>query len=233
MPKTFFNLNLPSANHTSSLAKSTQSPTYSSSQSTRGSESRVLDQKTIQLSQLLTRTLNTHGLKLESLGIIPGETCWVIRVDVLVLHFGGCVLDAITLAVRAAMITTRIPKAKVEEVDGHYDFEIGDDDTELLAGASQIPICVTLNQIGERHVIDASSIEEECASVQVAVMVGRDGKLCGMQKTGSGCINPSRLIAMVNTARQVGSEHLKEVDAFLEKEALRKLGHDEMVGFLA
>ena len=46
---------------------------------------------------------NSTALPLPSLGIIPGRQCWVLFVDALVLEWSGSVLDALSLAVRAAL----------------------------------------------------------------------------------------------------------------------------------
>lgn len=46
-------------------------------------------------------------LDLESLCIVEGQCCWVLYVDILVLECGGNLLDAISVAVKAALATTR------------------------------------------------------------------------------------------------------------------------------
>lgn len=46
---------------------------------------------------------NPSALPLPSLAIIPGRQCWVLFVDVLVLEWSGSVLDALSLAVTAAL----------------------------------------------------------------------------------------------------------------------------------
>jgi exosome complex component RRP42 len=50
------------------------------------------------------------SLDLKSLCVLPGKTCWVVYVDALLLNDGGNVLDALSIAVRAALALTRIPK---------------------------------------------------------------------------------------------------------------------------
>lgn len=50
------------------------------------------------------------SLDLKSLCMLPGKTCWVVYVDALLLNDGGNVLDALSIAVRAALALTRIPK---------------------------------------------------------------------------------------------------------------------------
>lgn len=50
------------------------------------------------------------SLDLKSLCVLPGKMCWVVYVDALLLNDGGNVLDALSIAARAALALTRIPK---------------------------------------------------------------------------------------------------------------------------
>lgn len=50
------------------------------------------------------------GLDLKSLCLVPGKTCWLVYVDALVLNDGGNVLDALSMAARAALALTRVYK---------------------------------------------------------------------------------------------------------------------------
>ena len=49
---------------------------------------------------------------LRSLSVVSGKACWVVYVDAIVLNEGGNVLGALSLAARAALAVTRIPKVK-------------------------------------------------------------------------------------------------------------------------
>jgi exosome complex RNA-binding protein Rrp42 (RNase PH superfamily) len=53
------------------------------------------------------------SLDLQSLCVLPGKTCWVVYVDALLLNDGGNVLDALSIATRAALTLTRIPKVRI------------------------------------------------------------------------------------------------------------------------
>lgn len=52
------------------------------------------------------------GLDLKSLCLVPGKTCWLVYVDALVLNDGGNVLDALSIAARAALALTRVYKVR-------------------------------------------------------------------------------------------------------------------------
>jgi exosome complex component RRP42 len=55
----------------------------------------------------LQRVLTDSGaLPLRSLVIIPDAQVWLVNIDVLVMDNGGNLLDAIVMAVKAALLTT-------------------------------------------------------------------------------------------------------------------------------
>lgn len=63
-------------------------------------------------------TLAGGGLDLTQLSIVSGKTCWVLYVDALVLNMDGNVLDALSLAAKAALADTRVPKVWLGVGDG-------------------------------------------------------------------------------------------------------------------
>jgi len=90
------------------------------------------------------------GINLSKLCIIPGEQCWILYVDALILDYGGNLIDALFMGTRAAIFDTRIPKTEVQDLgDGNFDFEVLDDaeDTEIVEGREDMPICITLNKV--------------------------------------------------------------------------------------
>ncbi|KAF9344887.1 Exosome complex component RRP42, partial [Mortierella sp. AD094] len=140
------------------------------------------------------------GINLSKLCIIPGQQCWVLFVDALVMDYGGNLMDAIFMGTRAAIYDTRIPKTEVQDLgDGQFEFEVLDDaeDTDIVEGREDMPICVTLNKIGARHIVDASPLEELCTEAKLVVAVNRSGEICGLQKGQDGGIEPSLLLEMI------------------------------------
>ncbi len=102
--------------------------------------------------------LESNALPLHELGIIPGKVCWVLYIDVVVLSSGGNLLDAISLAVRAALLKTTIPKVEVVKgpsgADDDVDFEISDDPYAATPlAASLVPVIVTLFKVGTVSIV--------------------------------------------------------------------------------
>ncbi len=63
-------------------------------------------------SRWLALQAGGSGVDLSALCVISAKSCWVVHVDALVLNDDGNVLGALSLAARAALATTRIPKVR-------------------------------------------------------------------------------------------------------------------------
>lgn len=95
-----------------------------------------------------------------------------------ILECGGNVFDAASLAVKAALFNTRIPRVTAAVQDGgSIDLTLSDDpfDCERL-DIDRVPNLVTICKIGEHCVVDPSAEEEVCSSANVVIGVSNDAK---------------------------------------------------------
>lgn len=179
----------------------------SASQEFEGSGARTLN---VALSSELSRVLSdSKCIDVDALCVIPDKSCWVLYVDAVVLDNGGNLLDAITLATKAALRTTLIPAVTVVQGDGddQPEIEVSDDPFDAKAvDDSSVPITVTLNKIGNRFVVDATLDEEECTAVRLSVAVDRKGHVRGTYKSGIGAIAPAALFEALAVAQKIGVE---------------------------
>jgi exosome complex component RRP42 len=185
-------------------------------------EGRGAEELNVELSEALRRALDAvrSGLDLRQLCIVPGLHCWILNIDAIVLNYGGNVLDALMMAVRAALADTRVPRTTVQTLeDGTMDFEVDDDveSAQPLAHVDRVPLCVTANKIGQGYVLDATLIEERCANARLHVSVNTEGQICATQKTGLGSIAPSLLMAMLQAAREQAKRLLTEQDQLIQQ----------------
>ncbi|KAI8616467.1 ribosomal protein S5 domain 2-type protein [Chytriomyces sp. MP71] len=181
---------------------------------------RAVEDLCVEYAEFIAKLLNGDhgGLDLESLCIVPANTCWVIHVDALVLGYGGNLLDTIFQATRGALHNTLIPKFSIEESvnsatgNTSYEFDVADEETEELKGHHQVPVIVTLFKIGNYYVLDPSPLEEKCSDVQLTVAINRKGLPCSIHKIGAGSIEPSLLAAMIQDAKEQGLALFRELD---------------------
>ncbi|KAF9919042.1 Exosome complex component RRP42 [Lobosporangium transversale] len=184
--------------------------------------SRFLCSNNTAISSLSPTCSGSGGIDLSKLCIIPGQQCWILFVDALVLDYGGNLMDAIFMGVRAAIYDTKIPKTEVQDLgDGQFEFEVLDDeeDIDFVHGREDMPICITLNKIGTRHIVDATLLEELCTEAKLVVAVNRAGEICGLQKNHDGSIEPSLLLEMIQVGKTMGQALIKNLDAKIKEEA--------------
>ncbi len=69
-----------------------------------------------EISGLLARAYSHPSVfDLEQLIVLEKLQCWVLYIDILVLECGGNLYDAVSMAVKAALHSTRIPNVKVRK----------------------------------------------------------------------------------------------------------------------
>jgi exosome complex component RRP42 len=217
---------------------------YSSPSASQQFEGRGADEINNTLTLAIDRLLNgpQSGLDLENLCIIPGQQCWVIYIDAMVMDAAGNLLDCIVMTTRAALYNTRIPKTEIQDLgDGDFEFEVVDDveDAEPIKGWENLPISVTLYKIADRYIIDPTILEELCSKVTLTVGVNKEGLVCGIQKGATGSIDPSLLTEMIQTATTLAKPLIENLDAKLldednqVQEKRRQGQHVETLGFFA
>lgn len=229
------------------------------------------------LTASLMRALAAPGaLSTRTLCLVPGQLCWAVYVDVMVLEAGGNLRDIVSLAAFAALNDARVPivhvfrgsdeeetTAAAEEekpkasqgasagksVGGagapavaaegvkeeeeeevwkavSFDIEVDDDPTAVewltsKASAKDVPITITLSEIGGAVVVDASAEEEACAAGRVEISVRRDGLVTAVHTVSSGSapgrsLAPAALRRCLEAAGRLAPALFRRVDEALE-----------------
>jgi len=152
---------------------------------------------------------------------VPGRSCWVVHVDALVVQCDGGLLDAISIGAFAALHNTRIPHVDVStNENGDVELEVNDDPTAYSRlDTTGMPLCITLYQVGGRHVVDPSLEEEACTTARMTIAVDTNGgNICGMHKGGQGGLDPSSLYEMIQSAQVIGASLRAKLDKYLAQE---------------
>mmetsp|Transcript_24732 Transcript_24732/g.53946 ORF Transcript_24732/g.53946 Transcript_24732/m.53946 type:complete len:286 (+) Transcript_24732:43-900(+) len=162
------------------------------------------------------------GLDLRPLHIISGKTCWVLYIDALVLNDDGNVLGALSLATRAALASTRIPKVEVVMGEGGEDPELELDDdpsSSTQLSVADVPVIVSISQVAAAFALDLSLKEECCAGTTLHVAVNSQSQLCGVTQEGPRGVDPSMMVAMLEKAQAHGAQLTRGLDHFLAEQA--------------
>lgn len=163
-------------------------------------------------------------LDLKSLCLVTGEKCWVLYVDILLLECGGNLFDAVSIAVKAALQDTRIPKVTVGAGEqGAIELEIPDDPSDCLQlNTENVPCLVTVNKVGHSHIVDASMQEETCCLASLVFGIRRDGVITALKKFGSTSLDPASVHEMMEMAKHVGQSVHKSLSSALEEEEKKR-----------
>lgn len=171
---------------------------------------------------------SARALDLRRLCIVPRQYCWKLYVDVLILECGGNVFDAVSLAAKAALHNTRVPRVTADEQDGcAVELQLSDDifDCERL-DVGRVPTLVTVCKIGELFVVDPSADEEVCSVASVVVGVSRctetGDRVTAVRTSGSGSFHMETLTRGVD----IGVAAARCLDA----ELMRALAAEEKGG---
>ncbi|OBS80788.1 hypothetical protein A6R68_21008, partial [Neotoma lepida] len=136
------------------------------------------------------------------------------------LECGGNLFDAISIAVKAALFNTRIPRVRVlEDEEGAKDIELSDDPYDCIRlSVENVPCIVTLCKIGCRHVVDATLQEEACSLASLLVSVTSKGVVTCMRKVGKGSLDPESIFEMMESSKRVGKVLHMSLQSVLHKE---------------
>jgi len=187
-----------------------------------------------EISRVLARSYQSQNvLDLTKLSVLAGRTCWILYVDILVLEVGGNLFDAVSLAVKAALFSTKIPVVSVTAVDGgEPEIELSDDPYSCTRlDVSNAPVLVTLTRIGNHCIVDSTPEEESCSGASLVVAVIPTGDLATVKKVGGGSFHPDTLMAATKMAVGVGKDVNEALVIKLKQEEDMGLRR-EKVGFL-
>ncbi|XP_066147804.1 exosome complex component RRP42 [Euwallacea fornicatus] len=160
----------------------------------------------VELSNILSSAYGSYKtLDLRKLCILKGKKCWKLLVDILILECGGNLFDAVSLAVKAALYNTQVPKIQAVNVDGdNVEIEVSDNvfDCESL-DITNAPVLVTVCKIGECCIVDPSLGEEQCTVGSVVVSVSGDS-FSTITSIGTGSLHEETLFECLDLGQKVG-----------------------------
>ena len=164
------------------------------------------DENAIELARVVDRGIReSKAIALEDLCLIPGKKVFIVFIDIYVLNHDGNLIDASALASLAALMNTKI-----------FNYEIENGEVKIKSGYKQLPIrnypiAVTFAKINDQLVVDPWLEEENVMNARLTITLEKDGKICAMQKGGSGCFTTKQILEAVKIASEKAKELRKLV----------------------
>jgi len=164
------------------------------------------DENSIEIARVVDRGIReSNAINLEKLCIQPRKKVFVVFVDVYILNHDGNLIDASALAALSALLNTKMFNYEVKE----GEIEVKPDYTPLPV--TNFPIPVTFAKIDDKLIIDPWLEEEQVMDARLTMIVEKDGKICAVQKGGSGCFSVQEVLEITKMTQQKAKELRKIV----------------------
>ncbi|CDJ37259.1 exosome complex exonuclease, putative [Eimeria tenella] len=183
------------------------------------------------LQAMLEQLLLPH---LKPLTDPDGRLQWRISIDVIVLRAGGCLLDAVSLAIWGALKALKLPNVMVEEEDEKdqglaiTEYKVSCDE-RIAAGTpypiDTVPILITAAQIGDTYVWDLTEIEATCGDSFLVAAFLPSGACVGLQKFGHVLADCRTLQTTLTTSQRLSREILEDLQRQAEMKKSRLNGN--------
>ncbi len=152
-----------------------------------------------ELARVVDRGIReSECIDLEKLIIKEGEKCLEVFVDIHIINHDGNLIDASSLAAVAALLNTKIPKLE--------DGKIIRTEFSGKLPVKYKPVTVTVGKIIGKLLLDPTKEEEDMLESKLSVASIDDGKICAMQKMGSGSLDEKDVDDMINIAVKKSKE---------------------------
>jgi exosome complex component RRP42 len=149
----------------------------------------------IEMARVTDRGIRESGaIDLNKLCITEGEEVWMVFIDIHVLNNEGNIQDVSSLGAIAALLTAVVPG----EREGRGE--------DMPMPIRDMPVSVTLVDIGGEMMIDPDLDEETVCDTRITIVSNQDGSISGMQKSGDGALTEEKLLMAVTLACQKASE---------------------------
>jgi exosome complex component RRP42 len=159
------------------------------------------DEDAIELARVVDRGIReSESVDLEKLCLISGKKTWVIFVDVYVLDHSGNLFDACELGAIAALLTTKIPKAVVEEEEVKLEKE------KVPLAMKNTSVSVTFAKIGNHIIVDPTVEEESAMECRLTLSTDQEGNIVAAQKGGAGTFTPEEILKASEVTARIAAK---------------------------
>lgn len=164
------------------------------------------DENSIELARVVDRGIReSKAIDLPKLCIEAGKKVFVLFVDIYVLNHDGNLIDASALAALAALKNTKIFNYEIQE--GEVKIKPGYTPLQLQAH----PIAITFAKINDKLVVDPWLEEEQVMDARLTITTDDQGRICAVQKGGSGFFTTKQIMEAAQIARDKAQEIRKKL----------------------
>lgn len=173
------------------------------------------------MDQLYNQSINPAVLTL-----IPGRAAWNVHIDALIVEAGGNELDAISWAVKTALLQCQLPRVDVITMNqsatqsNEQSKLVFNEDPSLMVNipVNTVPLCVTINSIDSQSVfVDCTSDEEQSVSDSTRIGVTQEGQIVSWNTLGGRGLTRQEIATRRAIASKIGGELHRVIEQRFEE----------------
>jgi exosome complex component RRP42 len=163
----------------------------------------------IELARIVDRGVRESGMvDSKGLCIVEGKKVYMVFADLYPLEYDGNLIDASSIAVNVALLTTKFPEMKVEEKELVTTGEI------LSLPVTNVAIEHTVVKINEHLILDPILKEEFVQDCRLTMAVDEKNNFTALQKGGgTGAISLALVEQAMDMALESGKVIREKIDA--------------------
>lgn len=152
------------------------------------------DIEAIEIARVVDRAIReAKALDTKKMCLEPGKKVWTVFLDIVTINNDGNLIDASALAAVAAIKETKMPGYDGESIDYKKL-------TEEKLPIKKLPITITVAKIDNYFIIDPNSEEEKLIEARLTIGVTKEGRICAIQKGGTGLLSIEEVEKMIELA---------------------------------
>ncbi|MFW9805591.1 MAG: exosome complex protein Rrp42 [Candidatus Thorarchaeota archaeon] len=165
----------------------------------------------IELARVVDRGVReSETVDVKKLSIVEGKKAYMVFADVYPLEYDGNLIDASSIAVNVALLTTKYPEMKLEDGTLVNTGEL------LSLPVSNIAVEHTVAKIDDSLIIDTILKEEFAQDCRLTMAVDKNDNFTALQKGGgSGPIS----LELIDQAMEMALESHKDIQKLIEDAA--------------
>ncbi|MGC8661285.1 MAG: exosome complex protein Rrp42 [Nitrososphaeria archaeon] len=169
------------------------------------------DEDSIELARVVDRGIRESKMvDFSKLLIEPAKQVYTVFVDISVLGMDGNLFDASSYAAVAALMTSSFNVYRMEN-----DIPVRTED-KMAMPLADLAVSLTFAKIGGSIVLDPTWEEEGIMDARLTAVYDSDGRICAMQKGGSGGLKIDDVFQIVDAGKAKYLDIRKKIEEAVE-----------------
>jgi len=175
-------------------------------------ESGPPDEEAVELARLVDRPIRSaETINNVILCIIPEKLVYIIFIDVYVMNFAGNLIDCSAISSLAALISSRIPKARIiDEEKAKVEWNGEYFNTKDLV--KNLPISVTFGKLDDIIFLDPNLTEELVMEGRITYAFNDDGNLVSIQKGLDATFSIEEIKTLAKKAKDISNDIRRDLN---------------------